>query len=82
MTDRLAAVAFRFALAAVALTVLAIAQVELERRTLLTRREHVLLVDEVAEVVDKKNHLEVQLARLTAPGALLAEQNSLIDEEP
>ena len=71
MTDRAAAVAFRFLIAVVAMTAIAVVQIELERRTLLSRREHVMLVQQTADAIDRRNSLEVELTRLTAPGNLL-----------
>lgn len=77
MTNRVAAVGFRFAVAAVGLTGIAVLQVELERQTLLVKHEQVSLSSRYTDATERTNDLEVELASLTAPGALLNQTASL-----
>lgn len=81
MTDRGAAVAFRFLIAVLVMTAIGVVQIEVERRMLLAQRLHVRAVEQSSELIDRRNRLEVELARQTAPGVLLKYASNETDSQ-
>lgn len=65
------AIGFRFAVAVIALTAMAVGRVELERQALLLERDALEIAERKSVAMDRLSRCEVDLSRLSAPGALL-----------
>lgn len=65
------AIGFRFAVTVIALTAMAVGRVELERQALLLERNALKTAERKSVAMDRLSRCEVDLSRLSAPGALL-----------